>query len=85
MGVWLQTGGIHWPVPVTVRSRRNPPAPSPRSKRSFLFDVGAGIGYALVLTKGVENIAAGQNASSYSNSASNKPYGSLIGDIGFFF
>jgi hypothetical protein len=52
---------------------------------SWLFDLGLAGGYAIVLSKGVENIQGGTGASAAQNSAANKPYASVLGDVGFYF
>lgn len=53
--------------------------------KSLLVGAGVAVGYALVLSKGVENLAGGEMSPNYENTATNTPYGSILGDVGWFF
>jgi hypothetical protein len=52
---------------------------------SWLVGLGAAAGYALVLSRSVDDIDGGTNSSLYKNTAENKVYGSILGDVGLFF
>jgi len=52
---------------------------------ALLVDLGAGVGYAVVLARGVDDIDGGNNAASYRDNAANTPYLGVLGDIGYFF
>jgi len=52
---------------------------------SWLFDLGLAGGYAIVLDKGVEDLPGGNSKTAYENTATNKPYASVLGDVGFYF
>ena len=51
----------------------------------WLVGLGAGAGYAFVVSKSVVDMGAGPLTALYENNAQNTVYASVLGDIGIFF